>query len=66
MFPVEIAYLTEPAGDYVKAAVQTVIDIHMQVCYMNFDHDDRDCLHASPSVGTQGRHSRVFDRSGRD
>lgn len=30
MYPVEIAYLQEPAGDYVRAAVQTVMDIHMQ------------------------------------
>lgn len=34
MFPVEVAYLKEPTGDYVREAVNVVWGIHLQVCYL--------------------------------
>lgn len=32
MYPVEVAYLSEPSSDYVESAVQAVFDIHAKVC----------------------------------
>ena len=31
MYPVEVAYLSEPSSDYVESAVQAVFDIHAKV-----------------------------------
>jgi hypothetical protein len=31
MYPVEVAYLSEPTADYVETAVQTIFDIHARV-----------------------------------
>ena len=36
MYPVEVAYLQEPAPDYVRKAAETVWNIHMQVCNLYF------------------------------
>lgn len=31
MYPVEVAYLSEPCADYVQAAIDAVFAIHMRV-----------------------------------
>lgn len=37
MYPVEVAYLSEPSSDYVEAAVQAVFDIHAKVLSLPID-----------------------------
>lgn len=37
MYPVEVAYLSEPSSDYVEAAVQAVFDIHAKVRSLPID-----------------------------
>lgn len=41
MYPVEVAYLSEPSSDYVEAAVQAVFDIHAKACFIPFDASHR-------------------------
>jgi HrpA-like RNA helicase len=43
MYPVEVAYLSEPVADYVEAAVRTIFDIHLKVT-SGIDHGRRSRL----------------------
>ena len=62
MYPVEVAYLQEPAPDYVRKAAETVWNIHMQVCKAPVTSQSK------PHSGTAKprRHPSVPHGKGRD
>lgn len=72
MYPVEVAYLSEPSSDYVESAVQAVFDIHAKVspaegCTSAFVHpSDAHDFGSLRLAGARGRYPRLFDRQGGD
>jgi hypothetical protein len=68
MYPVEVAYLSEPSSDYVESAVQAVFDIHAKVGAVDLLSLSATVLSLSPlsPTGACRGHSRLPHGSGGD